>query len=205
MGGVDKGRIRLELICDACNKSYTAMRCTDNKHMEKYGKHLCRSCAKKGDRNPFYGYKFTDEKKAEFSNIRKEYYNDTELGPIRRESQRTRFIGEGNPMYKGAENKSDYTHRNKYPRKLTLERDKYTCVVCCNVHSIKELIAHHLNSCDKHKDGRLDVSNMVTVCKCCHKLFHHIYGYGNNTKEQFDEFISKGSETIETGVSHGVE
>lgn len=30
--------------------------------------------------------------------------------------------------------------------------------------------------------------NGVCLCEKCHKEFHHIYGYRDNTKEQFEKF-----------------
>ena len=37
---------------------------------------------------------------------------------------------------------------------------------------------------------RTDVNNGITLCKTCHKEFHDIYGYTNNTKEQLDMYIN---------------
>lgn len=72
--------------------------------------------------------------------------------------------------------------------KQVYERDDYTCQ-CCGIRGGK-LNAHHLDSYDWCITGRIDVDNGVTLCKLCHTDFHGIYGYGDNTREQFDEFIS---------------
>ena len=34
------------------------------------------------------------------------------------------------------------------------------------------------------------MTNGVTLCEDCHKEFHKIYGYGNNTEKQYEEFIN---------------
>lgn len=69
-------------------------------------------------------------------------------------------------------------------------RDNFTCQ-CCKTIKSGSLISHHLNGYNWDKEHRYDVDNGVTLCESCHKHFHSIYGYGNNTKEQFKEFISK--------------
>ena len=38
---------------------------------------------------------------------------------------------------------------------------------------------------------RTDINNGITLCNICHKKFHDIYGYTNNNKTQFEEFMSK--------------
>lgn len=81
---------------------------------------------------------------------------------------------------------SDY----KYWRKSVYERDNFTCV-CCGSKSKRSnpIQAHHLDGHNWCRERRTDVSNGVTLCLECHTEFHITYGYGNNTEEQYNEWI----------------
>lgn len=74
-------------------------------------------------------------------------------------------------------------------RKEVYERDNYTCQ-CCGDNKGGNLVAHHKNGYNWDKEHRTDVNNGVTLCEDCHKEFHDIYGYGNNTEEQYIEFLN---------------
>jgi len=76
-------------------------------------------------------------------------------------------------------------------------RDRFTCQVCDRRGLYIE--AHHMNSWDIYTDERYDLDNGVTLCGDCHKQFHEIYGYGHNTRIQFDEFV-KFSEALKLTV-----
>ena len=73
--------------------------------------------------------------------------------------------------------------------KRVMARDNYTCVVSGKTSKETELEVHHLDGYNWCINKRLDVTNAITVTKDLHRAFHAKYGSGNNTKEQFLEFI----------------
>lgn len=79
--------------------------------------------------------------------------------------------------------------------KKVMARDNYTCQ-CCNKPLNHDGVVHHLNGWDNFKEQRYDVQNGITLCETCHKNFHSIYGYGDNTKEQFEEWYGKTVELV---------
>ena len=70
-----------------------------------------------------------------------------------------------------------------------LYSDNYTCQVCGDNQG-GNLNAHHLNGWNAFPEQRFDLDNGVTLCTDCHKDFHSEYGYGDNTREQFDEYAA---------------
>ena len=65
----------------------------------------------------------------------------------------------------------------------------FICYIC-KYSKGNKLVSHHLNSWDIHPQQRLDLQNGVCLCEDCHKDFHHLYGFGQNTREQFEEWKS---------------
>jgi 5-methylcytosine-specific restriction endonuclease McrA len=81
------------------------------------------------------------------------------------------------------------------------ERDNFKCKLCGDDRG-GNLVAHHLNGYDNFKEERYEISNGITLCESCHTKFHSKYGYGGNTREQFEEFIRLEGKTVEEVFSH---
>lgn len=79
--------------------------------------------------------------------------------------------------------------------KRVLERDNYTCQFCGNKINHNAEV-HHLDGFDWCKEKRLDDTNGITLCKTCHKNFHSVYGYGGNTKSQYEQWVGKSLKLI---------
>lgn len=71
-------------------------------------------------------------------------------------------------------------------------RDTNLCKVC-NTRQ-KVMVAHHLDGFNIFPEKRFDVDNGVTLCDRHHIAFHTNYGFGNNTKSQFEEYLTKTTE-----------
>ena len=105
--------------------------------------------------------------------------------------------GEKHPLYNPNKEHDDVRGTPEYAiTKLNVhERDKYICVSCGK--KIHDPIFHHLYSVNTHKELAYKIDNGVTLCKKCHRDFHNIYGYGNNTPVQFIDFIKRELDWLE--------
>lgn len=110
----------------------------------------------------------------------------------------SRYSGENHPKYNPSihneEGKRVYNTEYRLFMGTVLKRDNYKCVICG---SKDNLHVHHLNSYNLDKDNRINPNNGITLCSKCHKNFHSLNGYGNNTKEQFEEWSSINIEDTE--------
>ena len=102
--------------------------------------------------------------------------------------------GKNNSSYKIDKTDEEREKGRCYPEytmfiKKVLARDNYTCQ-CCGKER-EDLEVHHLDSYDSCKEKRTDETNGITLCSNCHGNFHFIYGRGDNTIEQFEEWVDK--------------
>lgn len=103
-------------------------------------------------------------------------------------------LGRKNPMWKEDLPEAERLDRagksaNAKWVRTVKRRDKFTCQ-CCGITGVT-MVAHHLNGYNWDVENRYNPENGITLCERCHIDFHRIYGNGDNTKEQFEEYISK--------------
>lgn len=119
-------------------------------------------------------------------------------------------VGENNPMYgtvgeKSPNWKPELTEEDRLARRSdpeynkwrtsVFERDGYTCQICGN-DTGGMLNAHHLNGYNWDVKNRHNIKNGITLCVDCHSDFHKVYGKGDNTKEQFKEYLKEHPEAL---------
>lgn len=159
---------RYSHICSLCGKEYKS---------GSKGSYICRECKSKTF--------------AAIGKMNLQKLNANQYGENNRMYGVQRF-GANNPNYDA--NKTDEERENGRSVEGygifiqgVYKRDDYTCQYCGERSG--DLKAHHLDSYDWCRGKRTDVDNGVTLCGRCHKLFHSMYGFGDNTKQQFDEFM----------------
>jgi hypothetical protein len=104
------------------------------------------------------------------------------------------FSGKNHPNWKELTLKDRRTIKSSKKaikwRLKVYKRDNFTCQ-CCGDKTSDNLNAHHLEGWHWCKELRFEVSNGVTLCKDCHKLFHKQHTMMWNTSEQFYQFLRK--------------
>lgn len=80
----------------------------------------------------------------------------------------------------------DSARMSRWKRRVML-RDNFTCLACGKWS--RALQAHHIYNFHSHPELRFKISNGATLCKCCHRYFHQLYGNKINTKQQLLRFI----------------
>lgn len=146
------------------------------------GNSVCRSCSKKG-------VVFTREHRARISRAK--------IG--QNAGEKNHFYGK---KYARPEDHPSYNHsltaEDRAERRLingyyewTYEVKKqaeFTCEACGDNRG-GNLVSHHKEGYSMNKERRIDVTNGVCLCDTCHKDFHGAYGYGDNTVDQFEEWV----------------
>lgn len=107
---------------------------------------------------------------------------------------------ENHPMWRSELTDEHREHNRNYPEytafvKKVIARDNHTCQ-CCKKECNHNAEVHHLDGYDWCIEKRTDETNGITLCENCHKNFHMIYGYGCNTKEQYEEWIGYTLENL---------
>lgn len=168
-------------LCEVCGISFLTR--SDN----PTAKHCSHSCACKGKNNPMFG-KIGKENPA-FGRIGEKH---PMFGKKRPEHSKL-MSGKNNPNYNPNltdENRlinRSYFEYNEW-RQVIYKRDNYTCQKCGSNKS-GSLNAHHIQPYRDNPTLRTEISNGITFCKKCHKKFHHLFGYGNNTRAQLINFL----------------
>ena len=141
------------------------------------------------------GTKRSKETKEKISKANKCKPKSEEQKKKQSETMTGRYLRENSPRWNPNITDEERLIKRQYPeyaewRNKVYERDNYTCQIC-NKKSTGNLNAHHIESYNNNPELRTELDNGITLCEDCHKDFHHLYGKGNNTRSQLNEWILK--------------
>lgn len=176
----ENSNMLVEVQCDNCNKKYELKYQKYSKYVHNDGIYYCNSCAStifnSGENHPLYGKKRPLTTRNKIS-----------------EGRKGKYTKENNPNWNPNITQEERelnrkTLENLEWKKKVIARDNHTCQ-CCNKVGNHDIVVHHLDGWNWCIEKRYDETNGITLCENCHKNFHLEYGNGNNTKEQFEEWI----------------
>lgn len=107
---------------------------------------------------------------------------------------RMRVSANSRPDRGGRERRWRETHQYRVWLALVRQEWNYQCAITgiTNVNpNDRLLVAHHLVSASSNEALTLTVENGILIHKDLHVAFHGLYGYRENTVEQFRDFIRK--------------
>ncbi len=185
--------------CIICKKEFKTYLCFVKKGYGKYCSHKCYTEAAKQGKYPKRGY----QKGHKGFNTGKTWFKKgTYQGYGFQKGHKTwnkgkRFFqisGEKHHNWKGGISSKMENIRHSLEMKcwerIVTKRDDYTCQKCREIFTKKKLTAHHIQNFSEYPKLIFAIDNGITFCRKCHKLFHKIYGYKNNNKEQIIQFLN---------------
>jgi hypothetical protein len=199
----------LECLCDCGNLKITSVYSIDNKNTQSCGC-LNKELSSNRKKTNLIGKKFGKLFVVEFYKIIKGSYLwkcECECGNV--SFPTTRNLNKGNstscgcnlfrkgnchPNWKNTISLEDRINKRSVVKnplysqwiKDVLKKYHYECFL---TQSKINLQVHHLYSWNAYPDLRYDINNGVVLSKSIHILFHKKYGKGNNTSEQFKDFV----------------
>lgn len=198
---------KIKFNCDYCGKESECIKSEFERNEHHYCSRECtdkhRSILQSGENHPnwkggdieFYCdycrvISYTDV--AHYNSCENHFCSSKCLGKYKSISN----IGKNNPNYNLNKTDEERLADRKYKEyedfvQAIYKRDNYACQCCGKEKEVSgHLNAHHLNSYNWDIENRTNIDNGITLCDNCHKEFHNQYGYGNNTKVQYKEFIN---------------
>lgn len=183
--------------CKYCGKDFKKKPSHSRKKWETM-RYCSISCGKKGKPSWNKGKTMPEEQKLYLSkvlkgrtcNTGKTHFKKGQSGSPKTQFKKGResywkgkknpyFTGSNNPKWKGGitpeSKKIRWSQKYKDFRGKIFKRDNYTCNDCGRKRKSDNrtiLNAHHIKSFSEHKDLRFVESNVVTLCKECHKFKH---------------------------------
>lgn len=107
--------------------------------------------------------------------------------------------GPDHPSYKHGQGKKRIPSGEQELYNAWVQGVYQTWNFCCALTgiSVGSFHAHHLNGWDNFPEERYHIENGVLLSESVHKNFHQIYGNGNNTCFQFDEFVEMNYKNVD--------